>query len=188
MAKIDFDGLKRDDIRRTLSCVLMDTSEENKMQTDIWIEREGREAKVVYLYQVPCSGEIGVGVDYSGCSEEQDFEEFDTDIQREILEEVFDGLYKPCTLMEKNTGNNQVTPLLVVGLHQLKGGAYFLIDETLRNRLGEELKAYERTAATEGLTCGGDFYLLTKSLSCGKKGLFLGREYYFEYTDDQNID
>jgi len=184
--------LKRDDIRRSLSAILMDTSDGNKRECDIWMERRGSCAKAEYLYQDPCGGEIAVGMDYSGYKEEKDFDDLAPDMQQEIFERLFMYIYgrkyEPRTLMER-AADGTVTPILVVGSHMLQGGAYSLIDTALRERLGKELDDYMSAASKKGATCGARFYLLTKNLSAGKSGTFLGRDYYFEQTSSrQDID
>lgn len=193
MKTIEIEEMLRDDLRRTLSCELIDTDEDNKMATDIFLDNEGQDGgKVVYLYQVPCSGEIGVGIVYGGRKgvQEVDFDDFTTNLQRQIVDEVFntDGLYKPCTLMEKDTDNGQITPLLVIGLHQLQGGAWFLIDDLMRERLGGQLEEYRTLTENEKdptMKADAQFEKMVKELSRGRKGYFCGHEYYFEYTDEQ---
>ena len=176
--------LLRDDIRRTLSGLLMDTDEDNKEEIGIWLNNGSKEVKVAYAYQVPCSGEIGVVLDYFGYSEEKDLDDLPTDWQRQILDWLLGtGVYKPYTLMEKGAGR-KATPIIVVGLHMLRGGACWLIDDALREHLGDELSAYERKAEGQGIAKDG-FRMLTKDLSAGKGCSFLGRRYYFEYIGDK---
>ena len=182
----------RDDIRRSVSCILTDTDEDNKKETNIILESDDDcglsdllKPTVVSMWQMPCSGEIAIQIE--GEMKERDFDDLTTDWQRQILDGLLeddDIHYQPCTLMEKDKDGNE-TPIVVVGLHQMKGGAYFQIDDALREHLGEELIAYEKKAAKDGLTCDGNFYLLTKNLAMGRKSEFLGRQYWFEYTDEQ---